>query len=945
MKALRSSLAWRLALWFMLLSFLPIGVMILFIRRSVTDAFADLASQELQSQTRLLAATIPDAVQAQSLQQLLHYSSDDKHEAYLYGSDGQLIASSDPNVDSLGEFSTETFDTVLSGGSGVVVDEASGRLVGYVEVAEYGYTALVTSDESVVSAPILEIERASSIQLAVSMIIVSIVGGVAIWIVIGPIRQLTQAAVRVGKGDLEVEVDLEDMEGELEVLTMAFNQMVGELRGSYSQLEKRVAARTKELATLNKIARVVSRSLELQEILSDALPEVLSVFGFHAGAIYLLDPDTGNLEMSVHEGLSDSFREVVREGLISRRVADTAQPIIIEDLLADDSVPAQIVEEGYRSLASAPLFSKNKVLGVLTIASKEHQPFGKSRVSLLRSIGNQIGVSIENARLFTSEQMRAEQFRVMSEVGRSITSILEVEELLIEIVTLIQAAFNYHHVAIGVIEGNELIFEYAAGSSSDATDFIPTRLEVGGEGISGWAAATGEPLIVPDVSKEDRYFHRPGAQTRSELAVPIKVKGEVIGILNIESAELDAFDESDLRLVQSLANQAGIAIENASLFKSEQKRADQFRVISEVGRSITSILSVDELLAEIVELIQGAFNYHHVAIGLIEGDTLVYKVGAGQLIDAGIQFDPNRMKVGKEGLTGWVAGTGEPLMLADVSKDERYVHMVGSSTKSELMVAIKAKGEVIGILDIQSDQLNAFHDSDLVMMQSLANQAGIALENARLYEQAGRLAVLEERQRIARDLHDSVTQEIYGVTMFAEAASRMLSEGKHGEAQAHLKELRLTAQEALGEMRLLIYELRPPVLQRVGLRGALQARLETVEGRSGIETNIEVVGEEDLEVPIQEGLYRIAREALNNALKHAQASNIGVKLAYDGPNASLEIVDDGIGFDASPGTEEGGMGIHGMRERAEQLGAKLTIESAQGQGTSVRIVWIDANKD
>lgn len=945
MNILRTSLAWRLVLWFLLLSFLPIGVVILFVRRSATETFSDLASQELHSQARLLAAAIPDAIEGQSLSDLLHYSADSKHQAYVIGNDGLLVASSDVGAESSGKFGAETLEAVLGGGSGVIMDEASGRLVGYSTVPSDGYIALVTSDESVLSAPLLEIERASSIQLAVSVIIVSIIGGIAIWIVIGPIRQLTQAAERVGKGDLEAEVGLEDMEGELEVLAKAFNKMLSELRQSYSQLEERVTARTKELSSLNKIASVVSQSLELHEIMSNALTEVLSALNYPAGAIFLKDPDTGNLDLTVQQGLDDATWEIVRERLTLENTNDTGNQLLIDDLLNSESVSSQTLEEGYCCLTAVPLPSKDQVHGVLALASKESEPVGQAKVGLLQSIGNQIGVSIENARLFTSEQMRAEQFRVMSEVGRSITSILEAEELLSKIVTLIQSAFKYHHVAIGVVVGEELVFEYAAGSTEDATYFIPTRLQIGAEGISGWVAATGKPLNVPDISKDSKYVHRPGARTKSELAVPIKARGEVIGVLNIESTELSAFDEGDLTLVQSLANQAGIALENANLFKSEQKRADQFRVISEVGRSITSILNVDELLSEIVELVQGAFDYHHVAIGLIEAGELVYKVGAGQLIDAGIEFNPVRLKVGKEGLTGWVAATGEPVMVSDVRQDERYVHMVGSSTKSELIVPIKAKGEVIGILDIQSDQLNAFSESDLLIMQSLAHQAGIALENARLYEDARQLAVLEERQRIARDLHDSVTQEIYGVTMFAEAASRMLSEGQHEKAEGHLKEIRLTAQEALGEMRLLIYELRPPVLQRVGLEGALQARLEAVEGRSGIETSIEVTGEENLDVPVQEGLYRIAREALNNALKHAHATSLQVKLAYDGCDVSLDIIDDGTGFDPKSIDDEGGIGIRGMRERAAELNAAISIESSMGKGTKVKIEWTDDQQD
>jgi signal transduction histidine kinase len=156
-------------------------------------------------------------------------------------------------------------------------------------------------------------------------------------------------------------------------------------------------------------------------------------------------------------------------------------------------------------------------------------------------------------------------------------------------------------------------------------------------------------------------------------------------------------------------------------------------------------------------------------------------------------------------------------------------------------------------------------------------------------------------------------------------------------AADHLRELRDTTQEALREMRLLIFELRPLELEREGLVAVLQARLEAVETRAGLKTELNVEGEGWLPPEIEEGLYRIAQEALNNALKHACAQSVAVSLRLDQPTVVLEIVDDGIGFDPSTATEGGGLGFHGMVERATQLGGQLTVESKPGGGTRVRV--------
>ena len=157
------------------------------------------------------------------------------------------------------------------------------------------------------------------------------------------------------------------------------------------------------------------------------------------------------------------------------------------------------------------------------------------------------------------------------------------------------------------------------------------------------------------------------------------------------------------------------------------------------------------------------------------------------------------------------------------------------------------------------------------MMGLFADQAAIAIENGRLTQEVERIAVMEERNRLARDLHDSVTQSLYGVSLYAEAAARRLTSGIIRVFEDNLQELRKTALDALKEMRLLIFELRPPLLEKEGLEAALQARLDAVEGRAGLKTELHVGISERLPGNIEEGFYRIAQEALNNVLKHAQA--------------------------------------------------------------------------
>lgn len=227
-------------------------------------------------------------------------------------------------------------------------------------------------------------------------------------------------------------------------------------------------------------------------------------------------------------------------------------------------------------------------------------------------------------------------------------------------------------------------------------------------------------------------------------------------------------------------------------------------------------------------------------------------------------------------------------------------------------------------------------EQEQALLASLGLQIGVAVENARLYSQSQRVAVVEERQRLARDLHDSVTQALYGVMLYSDAATGQLNRGQVETAQEHIDNLQETAQQALAEMRLLIHELRPPILEREGLEAAIANRLETVESRAGLKTRFQSDLPGRLDARTEEGLYRITLEALNNALKHANAQEVLVSLKFDGKTLFLSVSDNGVGFATKEG-KTGGLGLPTMKERAAGLGGSLKILSAAGQGTCISV--------
>jgi signal transduction histidine kinase len=384
------------------------------------------------------------------------------------------------------------------------------------------------------------------------------------------------------------------------------------------------------------------------------------------------------------------------------------------------------------------------------------------------------------------------------------------------------------------------------------------------------------------------------------------------------------------------ARERELVQENARLLAAEQRLAEQFQVLSEFSTCIISILDVEELLAQTVRLIRQTFGYYHIHIGLIEDGLVTFSPRAGLLRDegscAGCASHP--LRVGVDGICGRVAGSGQPILVQDVTRDERLVMLSPGQTGSELALPLQIKGRVIGVLDVESERPNAFCATDVAMLQSFANQTAVALENARLYKQAQQLAALEERQRLARELHDSVSQALYGIALGARTARALLDRDVTQVAEP-LEYVLALAEAGLTDMRALIFELRPESLQSEGLVVALTKLTDSLRARHHLAVRTQFDVEPDIPLQAKEALYRVAQEALRNIIKHAQSCLVTVQLDA-APRVRLEIADNGAGFDPNR-DYPGHLGLRSMRERVEKLGGQLVIDSAPGRGTRIAL--------
>jgi len=384
---------------------------------------------------------------------------------------------------------------------------------------------------------------------------------------------------------------------------------------------------------------------------------------------------------------------------------------------------------------------------------------------------------------------------------------------------------------------------------------------------------------------------------------------------------------------------ASLSDQAQTLQHLQQQVAEQTRKISALHEILESVSATAELPVVLNKSLKAALVAAKGQAGFIHlreksGKTmrLVARHGIPDSIAEGIAIVSSL-----DGLVAWVARNRQSILIPNMTEDPRTVYLAASGDKQVYVGVPVSRGRrVWGTLSVVGDDSSQFGDDEVNLLTSVGEEIGLVVENVRLRRHAERLLVVQERNRLARELHDSVTQSLYSVTLFAEAGRRTALAADNEETAEYFTQIGKTGQQALKEMRLLIYKLRPSILSQEGLARALQQRLNSVEGRAGVKGQLIVEGETKLSPLIEDALYQIAQEALNNALKHAMASEVIVSLDIsDSSQVVISIEDDGRGFDLESASQSDGMGLTSMQERVENHGGTLRIQSTLGQGTTV----------
>jgi two-component system, NtrC family, sensor kinase len=325
------------------------------------------------------------------------------------------------------------------------------------------------------------------------------------------------------------------------------------------------------------------------------------------------------------------------------------------------------------------------------------------------------------------------------------------KQLLNEVIRIIQELFNNPHCAILLPDSQQKLLYVVSSSGYRRKVLHNFRIAIGKEGVTGWVAKHKRPLYVPDVRKEPRYIQGV-IRGRSELAVPLLIGRQLIGVLDVESRRLDAFTPKDIKILSLFATQAAVAILNSQLYEQERKKSAQLRLINHVSRKMATTLDRDRLLPLLVKAIQRKFDYHHVMILIKDtNDELVMKAQAGGF--SSLSLVGYQQKI-SEGIIGAVAREGRTILANDVSQNRHY-SCVHKYTRAELCVPIRLGHEVIGVINVESDQLNAFDQFDQEILEIISDQLANVIKNARIYQECKQAK--DYLQKLIESSSDAVT--------------------------------------------------------------------------------------------------------------------------------------------------------------------------------------------
>jgi signal transduction histidine kinase len=543
-------------------------------------------------------------------------------------------------------------------------------------------------------------------------------------------------------------------------------------------------------------------------------------------------------------------------------------------------------------------------------------------------------------------ERRTRELSALLEVSRVVASSLDLSEVLGAILDQLGSIVEHTGSSVLILKDGELEFVDQRSIAGYRTH-IGARLPLGERTTALWdAIRSGETVTIDDVRSDEpmaadyRWIVTAGGVSelpplqvlRSWMGVPLILKDRVIGMLTISHVVPARFNAADARLSRAFADQAALAIENARLYEDMRSSARRFEALSRADDELFRSLDLDTVLQAFVDVTVEVLGVDKSIVTTWDVDARVMTLRAWRnLSEPTLEYIRQLFNRRTQSLD-----VPRIIITEDPSRAEPHLVPIieAEGIRSMIEVPVVSRdGRPLGFFSVTYTTDHHFDEAEQQLLTALAERASVAISNAELFERAQQAASLEERQRLARELHDSVSQALYGIALGARTARTLLDRDPPAAVEPVDYVLSL-AEVGLAEMRALIFELRPESLENEGLIASVRKQVEAVQARHGMQVDFQPCEEPDLPLPVKEAAYRIAQESLHNVVKHSRATEVRVAISSATTGLQLEVADNGSGFDTA-GDFPGHLGLRSMAERAEKSGGQLRVTSQPGAGTRV----------